>query len=517
MLRGNDAGRLKPTILCSSRAIIAFCVLFLTSIIDNEAYVVEARDIQTDVQLASTAEMLPALEVASTSYTKGLFETALRESFEGVDESKTLSELKNLLRWLKEAQKKIDEHVPELQNYVLKEVATASIKLATSKFNEVKALEALRKISGWLSSASQKYGHPFTRRLLLGTILNMRISLKRPFSPAMQLAVDRLLLQLFRLHRNSAAQKGRIQFIHISKSGGTNMCMSAEGNGCTTESFSERHNCLIKEFNDEPHWASASGHKYVQYSMKEARNTPWFVNYGKERRVDVTCVERLNLMVQNNWTFYSNEYTLPAGEPTLCKQFVNVIMFREPLTRLASQISWIQKLYMQLHNTTDLSRAFKDRTTGFWERLLPAAVNNYYIRSLLGEQYFSTPLKSVRTSDTELAMLEVMQHDLLLMLEHKEFNDVVLKVGMGWQHSIIDDKIRSSSELKEDVSMPLDFEKMIEHNAPDVKLHQFAEQLQVLDVLLFKFIKLADDNLGLQNISTQPCGYIFNSQGARLE
>ena len=34
-------------------------------------------------------------------------------------------------------------------------------------------------------------------------------------------------------------------------------------------------------------------------------------------------------------------------------------MFRDPLARLTSQISWIQKLYKELYNNSDISQAFK--------------------------------------------------------------------------------------------------------------------------------------------------------------
>lgn len=51
---------------------------------------------------------------------------------------------------------------------------------------------------------------------------------------------------------------------------------------------------------------------------------------------------------KNSWDFYANEYTVPPGEKSLCKEFVNLMMFRDPLSRLTSHISWIQKLYKQV-------------------------------------------------------------------------------------------------------------------------------------------------------------------------
>ena len=63
--------------------------------------------------------------------------------------------------------------------------------------------------------------------------------------------------------------------------------------------------------------------------------------------------------LQNGWNFYANEYTVPQGELGVCKQFVNLMIFRDPLSRLTSQIGWIQKLYKELFNASDISKAFK--------------------------------------------------------------------------------------------------------------------------------------------------------------
>ena len=46
-------------------------------------------------------------------------------------------------------------------------------------------------------------------------------------------------------------------------------------------------------------------------------------------------------------------------------------------------------------------------------------------------------------------------------------------------------------------------------------MHQLAEQLQVLDVLLFKFELLATQALGLESKGSSPCGYV--SSGAHTQ
>jgi hypothetical protein len=81
---------------------------------------------------------------------------------------------------------------------------------------------------------SSKYGYPVARRVIVGALLKQRVEHGR-FSRPVQQLVDKILLQLFQLHKKSTASKGAIQFFHISKSGGTNLCQSAQTNGCNTE------------------------------------------------------------------------------------------------------------------------------------------------------------------------------------------------------------------------------------------------------------------------------------------
>lgn len=37
---------------------------------------------------------------------------------------------------------------------------------------------------------------------------------------------------------------------------------------------------------------------------------------------------------------------------------------------------------------------------------------------------------------------QVLLHDVVLTLENKQFNDIVLQVGMGWGKSLAEDNIR---------------------------------------------------------------------------
>ncbi len=43
----------------------------------------------------------------------------------------------------------------------------------------------------------------------------------------------------------------------------------------------------------------------------------------------------------------------------MCRQFVGLMIFRDPLARLESHIRWVLKFYRDFYNGTDISKAFK--------------------------------------------------------------------------------------------------------------------------------------------------------------
>ncbi len=58
------------------------------------------------------------------------------------------------------------------------------------------------------------------------------------------------------------------------------------------------------------------------------------------------------------------------------------------------------------------------------------------------------------------------------MLENKPLNDITLRVGLGWEHSLQDGQIRSSSDIADEISMPVDFSAMQARNSPDVEVRR---------------------------------------------
>ncbi|GIL89531.1 hypothetical protein Vretimale_1906 [Volvox reticuliferus] len=488
-------------------------------------------------------------EVLSTRSADGqpttiFFEQAFTSTFNTKDPdqvSRTLLQYGEVIRWI--------EHTPQLNatqlaflpefgSAAVLEIVQTAIKLERdNNTNSESLMVALADLSSKLRAASTKSpwrGFAATRRVLLGMILKKRVNFGGRFPSDVEASVDSLLLQLFQLHKASAAARGAVQFFHVSKSGGTNLCHTAGANGCTSQGFDTRTNCLIRDFFDQPRWVSYNAHKYLQYRMSSRQGLPWFVNFHSFRP-PYSCEQRRAYLLRDGFNFYANEYTNPpasdttatvtiaAGSSTsssavngttadslfvaaaaaapsscMCEQdFVNLLMLRHPHDRLRSQIGWLEKLYKEYYLDVDTQPAFYNRTSGFWERLMPAGVNNYYIRSLLGSRFFEYPVLEVSPQHATLAKLAALQHDILLVLEDKGRSELALRFGLGWSTAgLRDDAVRSSSELGDDVALPLDYPSLLARNAPDVELYSFAREMQALDTLLWNFVAAMDERLG---------------------
>eukprot|EP00198_Chlamydomonas_reinhardtii_P005334 XP_001694670.1 hypothetical protein CHLREDRAFT_148896 [Chlamydomonas reinhardtii] len=524
----------------------AFCIAMALGLLCRAAVAIDAaQSTASSSQDAFVGEKLLHRwrEMLSARADKGepapsVFEQAFTATFTSKQEGeveRTLEQFSQLMAWVDTTPSPNATQLaflPELRSDAARELAALALALAKSEGADAKALVAsLNAISAKLQSASSWRGYAAGRRMLVGAILKKRMDFGGRFPLEVQAAVDAVMLQLFQMHKLSVANRGAVQFFHVSKSGGTNLCQSAEANGCASQGFDTRTNCLIRDFADQPRWVTYNAHKYVQYRMSSRQALPWFVNFHTYR-AELTCDQRRAYLLRNGLTFYANEYTnpptgIPAGASAeeaeaatsgMCEDFVNLIMFRHPHDRLRSQIGWVQKLYKEFYLDTDTQKSFVNRTTGFWERLMPAGVNNYYIRSLLGQRFFEFPVTQVLPQHVTLAKLAALQHDILLSLDAKPRNELALRVGLGWAQALRDDVIRSSAELGDAVALPIDYTTMLERNAPDVEVYNFAREMQALDTLLWNFVSIADAQLGGgSNLSSDKCGYVSMGTEAAVQ
>ena len=97
----------------------------------------------------------------------------------------------------------------------------------------------LGKAISELNNKLQRLGpgscYPVLRRVLMAAVVKQRLQ-STGFSWAesqeLQRALAQLAWQLYVLHRQGAAHKPALEFMHVSKSGGTSMCSLSVLNGC---------------------------------------------------------------------------------------------------------------------------------------------------------------------------------------------------------------------------------------------------------------------------------------------
>ncbi len=142
---------------------------------------------------------------------------------------------------------------------------------------------------------------PVVRRIALAAIVELQLRLHAAVDEASQqsnvlalrsdpdvrLLTFQICRSLYNKHRQGAAYKGVVEFLHVSKSGGTSMCTVADRNGCKAESTTNFGNCMVRRFDDRPRWVSAEAHMQTL----PIEGWRWFYRYAV-RRGNRTCEYR---------------------------------------------------------------------------------------------------------------------------------------------------------------------------------------------------------------------------------
>ncbi|GIL54624.1 hypothetical protein Vafri_10360 [Volvox africanus] len=382
--------------------------------------------------------------------------------------------------------------------------------------------ETLQQIAWQIKDLSHASCHPITRRIILATLVRLQLLLHKspssdeakalkgsPDTPRLLFHICRLL---FNLHRQGGAAKGAIEFLHISKSGGTSMCSVADRNGCTAESVTNYGNCMVRRFDDKPRWVSAEVHN----QSAPLEGWRWFYRYSVPRG-NRSCEYRDEYMQRMRFTFYSNEFAVHGGlegrssdgddgrtnggdggasaaswhSTHLCPQFLNVVMLRQPLERLLSHIKWIIKVYRAEYGRRS-EAFFRARDAEYWRAFAPAAVDNYYIRLLLGEGVFYLPSGTVNTTHLKAAKLVLLQYDVVLLLEADDIDELWLRMALGWRvglssaHARVSSSSRTTNEL-----VPFDVDDLMATNTEDVQLYDFGTVLHQLDGFMYAVMSAA--------------------------
>ncbi|GIL86836.1 hypothetical protein Vretimale_15605 [Volvox reticuliferus] len=348
---------------------------------------------------------------------------------------------------------------------------------------------------------------PVLRRIVLAALMQRRLQ-HGPFSLDAAAAAARLCVRFFLLHRTAAGRKGVIDFFHISKAGGTTFCQLAKLNGCRTQSFAARRNCLIREFDDVPRWVNHTLH--VSLAPRGLR-TPWFANWGSKQRNSVSCHIRKRFMMRRRFNILANEFTVYGAQRIprnahVCPGHLNVLQLRHPHLRLRSHLMWVWALYDH-HFKEQAAEFFPTHGSAHWRALLPAATDNYYIRSLLGESVYFLPSENLNLTHLTAARLAIMQFDVLLLLEQPAMNEVLYEMAIGWGLGFGAVHARTSSQVHEVGRQGLpdsdDWKQLLKHNELDMDLYRFGSLLALLDVIVFDIAREAGLGSGYSAISAE--------------
>ncbi|GLC34239.1 hypothetical protein PLESTM_000173200 [Pleodorina starrii] len=377
-------------------------------------------------------------------------------------------------------------------------------------------------VSSWLASAERTVAalpagpsYPQLRRAVVALLVEVWLVAGASWSQSYDNAATRILLKLYDLHAASSVRKSVVEYYHFSKAAGTSVCVTSAAMGCTTFSVTEQYTCLVPEFVDGPRWMSRKAHNsrcrrtlpgYSQCLTKlYTKLARWGQRYSP-RSALVGCSERAAWLSDRGFNFYASEYTLRgrggnvSDAPALCSGFLNLAVLRAPQARLLSHMRYIVRItYDWLGERT--AQYLRNMTLYDWQRLVPAAFDNYYIRSLLGEAAFyarTGELNATEHLPAARAVLGAM--DVLLVLEDSErLLELGHRWGLGWRKTFLQAEGRISSRASGEVIQIAErvvpngaaAEELAAANHLDEQLYEYAVRLSRLDAVVWAVAEAA--------------------------
>ncbi|GIL44239.1 hypothetical protein Vafri_1752 [Volvox africanus] len=360
------------------------------------------------------------------------------------------------------------------------------------------------------ATANTVGGLPLVRRVLLAQLLlgwATELRKELPPAPEVAMAVAQVLKKLYYIHVDSVVDRAALEYFHISKAGGTSWTAAAKVNGC---SVPRAKAARTPEFDDDCRWFDPAVLMDMGYTDIQASRTFVCPRYGimERRSILRDCSRRLDHFRRMGLQYTANEYTLHGGKDDMygthiCPQFVTVATIREPLGRLVSNIR-----YMMVQMKRDRAmpqgifpKYFCNRSAADWEAYSPPVVDNYNIRTLVGERAFHSPLYEIGEAHETVAKQLLMQFDLLLDLNSGDDAALLLmRAGLGWNTTLANVHIWSSEKLAKKGSLDFntcqtgDLEPIIARQVYDQRWYSFGHALSHLDQL---FLSTAVQ-LGLQ-------------------
>ncbi|GLI69323.1 hypothetical protein VaNZ11_013906 [Volvox africanus] len=335
------------------------------------------------------------------------------------------------------------------------------------------------------------------RRLVLVCLTLRRVMLKTELSEYDgETLFSDVAKELYAIHVESVIRKTLVDYLHISKSGGTSFSQAARLSKCKMGGGIGQPLYI----GDLPRWLNRT----VFQNVTNGVHMTWSL-YGKIERGKVSgCERRIGNVSMQGMQYLSNEYTLHGGMNGmegvhLCQQVVNVVTLRQAEARLVSHVHFllahIKVRLARSHRSTGLDlfqEKFCTNNVSMWEGLIPAILDNYNVRSFIGERAFHTTIWGIGRSHLELARRLLLQFDLVLDLDAGDAaTDLLMYQGLGWNVTLAEVHARTADVVssrtnysRTECAIEKLLAEVLPRQGPDKELYSLGRTLSLLDQLL---------------------------------
>jgi len=300
---------------------------------------------------------------------------------------------------------------------------------------------------------------------------------------------DDAVAEYARHYHAQLSQSSMVFFLHVSKTAGTFLCGVGYESGCREAGGGGPFaNCHLRK----------DGYAWGKDGIEVVRHRP------------DTCAGLSKMYSADNVTLEGNEnYLIQEG---LCPEFWNVMIFRDPKSRLMSHLSMWQsdefkddaQYWSSPENLTSAKQLFDNA---------PIISNNYFIRTLLGASVFTLPFGSITSAHLEEAKRVLEGFDVLLIVD--ENNATLLETDVRATLGLEVSKNTSPGEVQKKGSpdsfiqslrwTSTDWDLVDAANALDSELWQHAKALHLLDQQVFRHPAFSQVSAAMPRA---PCGYL---------
>ena len=143
---------------------------------------------------------------------------------------------------------------------------------------------------------------------------------------------------------------------------------------------------------------------------------------------------------------------------------------RHPISRIISNIEWHDISIVDLE--TWLTTSTIDPLTAVWKG--SAAVDNFYIRTLLGEKVFLLPLGGITRFHLEEAMVLLSKFEIIMILEEIESDSIQAKALLGVDLTRVKPTRSGDQKEKKEWTTAL-MDQLKKQNELDMELYEWAK------------------------------------------